>query len=110
MLLSGRDEELKIVHARLSASEISRVKAERERDSLLVEMQAIIEEKDDAVRAKADLEDDWDIALEEARYAAAVRVRDVTAKENVSRGTTFSFFDGMFPPLDDVPQADDPYP
>ena len=31
-------------------------------------------------------------------------------KENASRGTTFSFFDGMFPPLDDVPQGDDPYP
>ena len=36
--LSSRDEELNIVHARLSASEISRVKAERERDSLLMEM------------------------------------------------------------------------
>jgi hypothetical protein len=78
--------------------------------SLLVEMQALIEEKDDAVRAKADLEDDWDIALEESRYAAAVWVRDETAKENASRGTTFSFFYGMFPLLDDVPQADAPRP
>ena len=32
--LSSRDEELNIVHARLSASEISRVKAEREREIL----------------------------------------------------------------------------
>ena len=37
-----------------------------------MEMQTLIEEKDDAVRSKADLEDDWDLALEEARYAAAV--------------------------------------
>ena len=108
--LTGRDEELKIVHARLSVSEISRVKVERERDSLLVEMQALIGEKDGAVRAMADLEDDLDIALEEARYAAAVRVRDATAKENASRGTTFSFFDGMFLPLDDVRHADYPRP
>ena len=76
----------------------------------MAEMRAITEEKDDAVRAKADLEDDWDITLEEARYAAAVRVRDATARENAARGTTFSFFDGMFPPLDDVPQVDDPRP
>ena len=55
------------------------------------------------MRSKSDLEDDWDIALEEARYAAAVRVRDATMKENASRGTTFSFFDGMFPPLDYTP-------
>ena len=98
-LLLGRDEELKIVHARLSAIKISRVKAEKERDSLLVEMQAAIEEKDDAVRAKADLEDDWDIALKEARYAAAVRVRDATAKENASRETTFFLFRRHVSPL-----------
>ena len=65
---------MKIVHARLSASEISRVKAERERDSPLVEMQTLSEEKDDAVRSKADLEDDWALALEVARYEAAIRV------------------------------------
>ena len=47
--LSGRDEVLKIVQARLSVTEISRVKAERERDSLQAEMQALTEEKDDAV-------------------------------------------------------------
>ena len=76
----------------------------------MVEMQAITEEKDDALRAKADLEDDWDIALEEAHYTTAVRVRDAAAKENASRGTTFSFFNGMFPPLDDVSQVDDPCP
>ena len=104
-VLSGRDEELKIIHAPLATSEISRVQAERERDSLLVEMQTVIEEKDHAVRAKVNLEDDWDVALEKSRYAAAVRVCDATAKENASRGTTFAFFDGMFPPLDDVPQA-----
>ena len=34
----------------------------------------------------------------------------MTAKENASHGTTFSFFDSMFPPLDDVPQADNPCP
>lgn len=68
-MLLGRDEELNIVHAQLSASEISCVQAKREHDSLLVEMQAVIEEKDDTVRAKSDLEDDWVIALEEARYA-----------------------------------------
>ena len=56
--LSSSDEELNIVHARLSASEISLVKAERERDYLLVEMQTLIEEKDDVVRSKADLDDD----------------------------------------------------
>ena len=73
-------------------------------------MQTLIEEKEDAVRSKADLEDDWDLALEVARYEAAIRVRDATAKENASRGTTFSFFDAMFPPLDDEPQVDDPRP
>ena len=46
MTLSGRDEELKIVHAQLSSSEISCVQAEREHDSLLAEMQFEIEEKD----------------------------------------------------------------
>lgn len=48
----------------------------------------------------------WDVALEEARYAAAVRVRDATAKENASHGTTFSFY--MFPSLHDVPQVGSP--
>ena len=105
--LSSRDEELSIVHARLSASEISRVKAERERDTLRAEVQTLVEEKDDAVRSKTDLEDDWDLALEVARYEAAIRVRDATAKENASRGTTFSFFDAMFLPLDDEPLEDD---
>ena len=38
-VLSSRDEELNIVHARLSASEISRVKVERERDTLRAEVQ-----------------------------------------------------------------------
>ena len=75
-----------------------------------MEMQTLIEEKDDAVQSKADLEDDWDLALEGARYTAAIRVRDVTAKEKASRGTTFSFFDAMFPPLDDMPQVDDHRP
>ena len=41
-LLSCRDEELKIEHTSLSTSEISRVQEKRERDLLLVEMQAII--------------------------------------------------------------------
>ena len=59
------------------------------------------------MRSKTDLEDDWDLALEVARYEAAIRVRDATAKENASRGTTFSFFNAMFPPLDDEPHLDD---
>ena len=46
--------------------------------------------------------------MEVARYDAAIRVRDATAKENASRGTTFSFFDAMFPPLDDEPPVGDP--
>ena len=96
--LSSRDEELKIVHVRLSASEISRVQTKRERDSLLAEVQTLTEEKEDAVRSKMGLEDDWDLALEAARYEAATRVRDATARENASRGTTFSFFNAMFPP------------
>lgn len=66
-------------------------------------MEAAIEEKDNAVRTKADLEDDLDVALDEARYAAAVWFRDATVKYNESHGTTFAFFDGMFPALDDVP-------
>ena len=74
---------------------------------MLAEVQTLTEEKDDAVRSKTDLEDDWDLALEVARYEAAVRVRDATARENASRGTTFSFFNAMFPPLDDEPQVDD---
>ena len=60
--------------------------------------------------SKMDLEDDWDIALEVARYEAAKRVKDATAKENASRGTTFSFFNAMFPPLEDEPPEDDPHP
>ena len=48
--------------------------------------------------------------MEVARYEAAIRVRDAIAKENASRGTTFSFFDAMFPPLDDEPQVDDARP
>ena len=71
------------------------------------EVQALVEEKNNAVRSKTDLEDDWDLALEVARYEAAIRVRHATAKENASRGTTFSFFDAMFPPLDDEPLEDD---
>ena len=66
--LSSRDEELSIVHARLLVSEISRVKAERERDTLRAEVQILAEEKDDVVQSKTDLEDDWDLALEAARY------------------------------------------
>jgi len=62
------------------------------------------------VRSKVDLEDDWDLTLEVTRYEAAIRVRDATAKENASRGTTFSFFDAMFPPLDNEPQVDDRVP
>ena len=73
-------------------------------------MQVLAEEKEDAVRSKADLEDEWDLALEVACYEAAIRVRDATAKENASRGTTFSFFDAKFPPLDDEPPEDDPRP
>ena len=108
--LSSRDAELSIVHARLSASEIARVKVERERDTLRAEMQTLVEEKEDAVRSKTDLEDDWDLTLEAARYEAARRVRDATAKENASRGTTFSFFNAMFPPYDDEPPEDDLHP
>ena len=62
------------------------------------------------MRSKTDFEDDWDLALEVARYEAAKRVRDTTAKENASRGTTLSFFNAMFPPLDDEPAEDDPHP
>ena len=51
-------------------------------------------------RAKAELEGDWDVAEEEAWHAAA--------KKNASRATTFAFFDGMFLPLDDVPQTGSP--
>ena len=105
-MLSGQDDELKIVHAQLSSNEISCVQMGREHGLLLVEVQAIIEERDDDVRAKADLEDDWDVALEEARYATAVWVRDATAEENASLRTTFSFFDDMLPSLDDVAQVD----
>ena len=71
------------------------------------EVQALTEEKEDAVQSKTDLEDDWDMALEAACYEAAKRVRDATAKENATPGTTFSFFDAMFPPLDDEPPEDD---
>ena len=67
-----------------------------------------IEEREDVVRAKADLKDDLDVTLEATRHDAAVRVRDATAKENATRGVTFSFFIGMFPPLDDEPQASSP--
>ena len=77
---------------------------------MLAEVQTLTEEKDDAVRSKMDLEDDWDLALEVARYEAAIRVRDATVKENASRGTTFSFFNAMFPPLGDEPQEDDLHP
>ena len=108
--LSSRDEELKIVQARLSASEMSRVKAERERDSLLSEVQTLTEEREDAVRSKEEQEENWDLALEQARYEAAVRVRDATARENASRGTTFSFFNAMFPSPDDESPEDGPDP
>ena len=43
-------------------------------DSLRAEVRTLVEEKDDAVRSKTDLEDDWDLALEVARYEAAIRV------------------------------------
>ena len=105
--LSSRDEELNIVHARLSASEISRVRAERERETLRAEVQTLIEEKDDAVRSKTELEEDWDLSLEVARYEVAMRVKDATAEENASRGITCSFFDAMFPPLEDELPEDD---
>ena len=73
-------------------------------------MQTLAEEKEDAVRSKTDLEDDWDLALEAARYEAARRVREATENENASRGTTFSFFNTMFPPYDDELPEDDPHP
>ena len=105
--LSSRDEELNIVHARLSVSEISRVRAERERETLRAEVQTLIEEKDDVVRSKTELEEDWDLSLEVAHYEVAMRVKDATAEENASRGITFSFFDAMFPPLEDELPEDD---
>lgn len=57
------------------------------------------------MRAEEDLKGDWDVALYEARRAATVRVRDATARENASRGVTFSFFNDFFLPLDPVPSS-----
>ena len=70
-------------------------------------MQTLIEEKDDAVQSKTELEEDWDLSLEVARYEVAMRVKDATAEENASRGITFSFFGAMFPPLEDEFPEDD---
>ena len=56
----------------------------------------------------SDLQDDFDVGIEEARHDVAVKCRDATTTENVSRGVTCHFFDSFFPTLDGVePLGDD---
>lgn len=100
-LLDGRGVELGIIQRQLSGSEASRVQAECDNETLLGELTNIQKEK-------RDLEDGWQIALEETRYNAAVRCRDATAKENAPRQTTFLFFDGIFPPPSKIDLGDEP--
>ena len=64
------------------------------------EVARVTAEKPAAEQLASDLQDDFDVGVEEARHAAAVECRDATATENVSRGVTFDFFDSLFPPLD----------
>ena len=107
--LESRTEEVGILQGQLTSSEAARVRAERKRDSLAEEVARVTEEKAAAEQLASDLQDDFDVGVEEARHAAAVECRDATATENVSRGVTFDFFDSLFPPLDGAdPVGDDP--
>ena len=107
--MESRTEEIGILLAQLSSSEAARVRAERERNSLAEEVALVTAEKATAEQLASDLQDDFDVGVEEARHAAAVECRDATTTENASRGVTFHFFDSLFPPLDGVDlTGDDP--
>ena len=100
--LESRTEEVGILQSQLSSIEATRVRAEGERDSLAEEVARLTAEKAAAEQLASDLQDDFDVGVEEARHAAAVECREATATENVSRGVTFYFFDSLFPPLDGI--------
>ena len=95
-------EEVGILQGQLSSSEATRVRAERERDSLAEEVARVTTEKVATEQLAFDLQDNFDVGIEEARHIAAVEYRQATATENVSRGITFHFFDSLFPPLHGV--------
>ena len=98
--LESRTEEIGILQGQFSSSEAACVRAERERDSLAEEVARVTAEKAASEQFASDLQDDFDVGVEEARHAVAVECRDATATENASRGVTFHFFDSLFPSLD----------
>ena len=106
--MESRTKEVGILQGQLSSSEATRVRAEREHDSLAEEVARVTMEKVAAEQLASHLQDDFDVGIKEARHMAAVECRDATATENVSQGVTFHFFDSLFPPLDRVePLGDD---
>lgn len=97
--LDVRTDALEVSHSQLAASEAARVRAERERDSLVEEVARLSAQKAKAEQRVSDLQDDFDVGVKEARYAAALVCREATAPENVSRGVTFSFLSSLFSSL-----------
>ena len=95
--LELRSSALEVAHNQLASSEAARVRAERERDSLAEDVARLSAQKVEAEQRASDLQDDFDVGVEEARYAAAVECREATADENASRGVTFNFFNFLFP-------------
>ena len=83
--LESRIEEIGILEGQLPMSEAARVRAECERDSLAEDVARATAEKAAAEQLASDLQDDFDVGVEEARYAAVVECRDATATENDSR-------------------------
>ena len=107
--LESRTEEVGILQGQLSSSVAARIQAEREHDSSVEEVARVTAEKAAAEQLASDLQDDFDVGIEEARHVAAVECWDATTTKNVSRGVTFHFFESLFPPLDGVePFGDNP--
>ena len=61
------------------------------------EIARFIVEKAVVEKLASNLQDDFDVGVDEARCAAVVECQEDTATENVSRGITFDFFDSLFP-------------
>ena len=65
--LDTRTDEVNITHGQLTSSEAERVRAERAHDSLADEVARLTAEKAEAERLASDLQDDFDVGVEEAR-------------------------------------------
>jgi len=97
--LDALSDTLETSHRQLTSSEAACVRAEHECDSLAEENARLSSQLAEAKRRASELQDDYDVVIEEARRAGAVECREATATKNEARGVTFDFFDTLFPLL-----------